>query len=66
MKKIIAKRLPKPKKIIKKAKVILGWTPRGKPVASIPVYHPDAIAQRIQIWRSKGYIVSSVVEWDSR
>jgi hypothetical protein len=66
MKKIIAKRLPRPKKLVKKAKVLLGWTPRGKPVASIPVYSSEAINDRIQIWRSKGYIVSSVVEWDSR
>lgn len=66
MKKIVAKRLPQPKKNVKKAKVLLGWTPRGKPVASIPVYSHEAIDSRIRIWRNKGYVVSSVVEWDSR
>jgi hypothetical protein len=49
---------------IRLALVVLGWTPRGKPVASIPVHSHKALEERIRIWRYKGYKISTVIEWD--
>lgn len=55
---------PKTRKRINAAKVLIGWTNKGRPVASIPVRSPEAIEARIRHWRRKGYRVSGVVEWD--
>jgi hypothetical protein len=46
------------------ATVLLGWTPMGRPVASLPLRSPVAVQLRIRTWRRKGYVVSSLVEWD--
>lgn len=53
-----------PKKRFKLALVLLGWTPKGKPVASIPVHSQKALEERIRIWKYKGYKVSTIIEWD--
>lgn len=46
------------------ASVLLGWTPRGTPVASLPLRSPVAVQARVRIWQRKGYRVSAVVEFD--
>ena len=46
------------------AVVLLGWTAKGRPVASIPLRSQEAVQARIKTWRRKGYRVSTLVEWD--
>lgn len=57
-------RAPKQRRRLAPAKVLIGWTANGRPVASIPVRSAEAVEARIRHWKRKGYRVSGVVEWD--
>lgn len=48
----------------KPAYVVVGWTPKGKPVASIPLTTREGAERRLTTWRRKGYKISAVLEFD--
>ena len=62
------RRMPKPRgnfrDSAKPAYVIVGYTPKGRPVASLPLTTREGAEKRLTTWRRKGYRISAVLEFD--